>query len=159
MIKEKIDNEFKQFINMVNETKKDVAREAFRSVVEKSPVKTGSYVSSHRIGIRKSAATIEGGPGRPFGTTLLNQGEDFRGMTAGEFRQAKANALKNMSAVNRARPGDIIVIGNNIHYADQVEYIGWHGRTKSTPPYHVYGRTWAEMEVKMPFIVKRKRIL
>jgi hypothetical protein len=144
-------------IEQAGEIKKQAAREAFKSVVAKSPVKTGSYVLSHRIGI-KATKTATGEPnlkrGAPFKATYKNQGEDFTGMTKIQFAAVKQAALKRMSKINRAKPLHEIIIANNIHYADKVEYLGW----ERTGPYHVYGNTIAELQVKLPFMVKSKLV-
>ena len=151
-VTQQLEAELKQITDSANEFRKDMARKAFASVVEKSPVKTGSYVSSHRVGIKASAANIS--RGRPFESTSINQQQNFKGLTKQQHTAVKQDALKNMAKINKAKLTDVIVIANNIFYADRVEYLGW----ERTPPYHVYGRTIAELEVQIPFLVKGMRI-
>ena len=155
----KFSKKLKNFVENVgqraNRANKKIAKTAFKSIVDKSPVRTGSYVLSHRIGIKKLTSSPT--RGRGFAATYVNQpkpGEKFQRITKKQFHAVKTIAMKQTSKIDKARYFSRIVIGNNIHYADNVEYLGW----ARTGPYHVYGRTIEEMKLKIPFIVKQIRV-
>lgn len=138
--------------------KRLVARIALKKLLNRSPARSGAYMKSHNVGISKT------GSGRGIGKrhAPVNVLEDIPRMPESQ-RLALAASLYNTKKgyISTARLGDSITIYNIIPYADQVEYIGWFGSamkgrqdTLSTPAYHVYGLTIAELQVLMPLLPK-----
>lgn len=124
-------------------------REALRRIVERSPVWTGAYVKSHRVGIKKSK-TGRGFSGTHEPVVFAPPGGPY----PKRMSEAQANALRKQiynklkSRISRVEIGDTVAIFNNIPYADRVEFIGWpppEWTGMSPGPYHVYSLTKAEM--------------
>jgi hypothetical protein len=141
----------------VVKAKRLAARIALKKLLNRSPARTGSYMSSHNIGISKSKT------GRGIGQKFTSISPDFTGAQIqenigfmprmlGPAKLALAASLyaKKNTRISTAQLGDTITIYNVIPYADKVEYLGW----KKTPAYHVYGLTVAELELIMPLIPK-----
>lgn len=113
-----------------------------------SPVWSGDYVKSHRVGIQKTSA----GRGVGLGSHPVTPGK----FAIPKMSESKAISLKNelyqkkKGYISTAQPKDSIVISNNIHYADRVEFIGWI----KTRPHYPYTLTMQDMRIKFPIIVK-----
>lgn len=140
--------------------KRMAARIALKKLLYKSPARTGSYMSSHNVGISKTAS------GRGIGKGFTEIKTDRRDPTNTEFvppmPQAQKLALaaelysSKKNYISRAKFEDAITIYNNIPYADRIEYLGWYDlfpwAKNPQPPYHVYRNTISEMEVIMPMV-------
>ena len=105
---------------------KKTAEECYREIVATSPHETGSYISSHRIGIN----AVDGSD------TVYDKKNPIAEGTA------KANALTELQKLNGLKDTDTVYISNSVgfsnenHYswAANVEYTGW----PSKGPYLVY---------------------
>jgi len=114
----------------VTNVTKAIVKDVYTRIVNKSPVWTGSYVSSHRIGIDKIDGTITDLHPDEF-TDRFPPQADFM-----EAERFKAEAMDQKFRMDILQyPLKKVIISNSIHYADKVEYLGW----KKTPAYHVYG--------------------
>jgi len=124
----------KKIPEFINGLKKRVARELLISIVNpegKDPFKTGSYISSHRIGVGAPDDAV----------IILKKG-------AVTVEQAKASVLvrglsKLSSAIN---VDDDLFISNSVPWAKRVEYSGWVG----TSPYLVYEKAVQKIEPQIP---------
>lgn len=121
-----------------NEVKKEVARQCFTQIVnhEPPPIDTGSYISSHRIGI-----------GEPDDSDIVIPKKRKIGVAA-----ARQIAMTQLQKIDLAREGEPIHISNSVgaskgyDWAHHVEYAGW----KTKGPYMVYAHAalWIETQVK-----------
>ena len=129
------------------EAKKDVAAEVFKGVAKRSPVWSGPYVKSHRIGIGK----IDKRSAKP--------AIGIDGKLPPKMPEAEAEALKSEIAewetgILKRKKVDLekpIYISNSIGHARNVEYIGFQSMTQ---PYRVYGLTYQEVLAKLHNLVK-----
>lgn len=96
-----------------------------------SPVWTGSYVLSHRIGINKPS-TRKPTRNWPEDSEFVDPRYPPKA-TRAEAARIKARARKELKKVAGAKAGDKVIISNTINHADEVEDI------------HGY-RTYAHME-------------
>jgi len=120
--------------------KRAIAREAFRRIVRRSPVSSGNYVKSHRVGISKT----ESGRGISRGHEPVLPFAFSNKVPEATAEGIKAQVLaKRIPYISRAKLHDVITISNSIPYAHIVEYVGW----KKTSAYHVYGLTAQELEL------------
>jgi hypothetical protein len=145
--------------------KRTAARITLKKLLNRSPARSGAYMKSHNVGISKTGAGR--GIGRRHATVVTGK---FIPKMPDAQKLALAAKLYNQKKgyISTARLKDAITIYNVIPYADQVEYLGWYnsgteglrlgdsenGQLQTTPPYHVYGLTIAEMEVIMPLLPK-----
>jgi len=121
---------------------KTAATEVYESIVKKSPICTGSYVLSHRIGINFENSS----PPTRVNQELQNiciQDEAVKHL----LRQ---QAMMAMSIIKTAQHVQSIIVSNAIEHAIDVEYIGW----PVTPAYHVYGLTYLEIKQRLPEILR-----
>ena len=113
------------------------ANATMKSLVSLSPVWSGSYVKSHRVGI--NFKDPRHAPVHHIVHVALNNWY----FPVSKMSSAMATRLRNKVAevreknLSAAKPGDKIIISNSIDYAPTVEYIGW----EKTGPYHVYAKT------------------
>lgn len=97
---------------------KEITTTAFKTIVLLSPVKTGAYVENHRIGI----GGIDHGPPVYYPEEIESSGTQL--MTPRSV-SVKLKALEKLDLkLAQIKLGDRIVLSNNSHYADKVEY-GW----------------------------------
>ena len=93
---------------------------------EPPPFKTGSYMSSHRVGINETVTTD---------TVIKKEG-------VRTLEQSQGRALAEFRKIKDVKPEDTITISNSVGYstkygyswARNVEYRGWN----DTSPYYVY---------------------
>ena len=110
----------------VNETKQKMAKTALRELIIASPVRTGNYIKSHKVGIN----------------TQVMHHEPVNFQWHEPMPEAMALALKQALFTELAAEtleadfDDFIIISNSIPYADRVEFIGW----MLTPAYHPFGK-------------------
>ena len=102
----------------------DVATKAFKRIVARSPIHTGSYVLSHRIGVKAKDSSVA-----------------MRLFPAVNKEGVKKEALGELIKLKQVGPFDTIIISNCIPHNINVEYVGW----KHTPAYQVYGLTFIEL--------------
>lgn len=138
-LKGSFDKQLQEFIGNITQRtilgKREMARQALSYMIKLSPVWTGAYVKSHKVGVNSVDGTFE--QPDPFMNLLKKKTE------------AQAYAIKaETEAVNTAklqaatRIFDEIYISNSAPHAMMVEYIGW----KKTGPYHIYKKT--QLKVK-----------
>jgi len=130
----------------VTEIKRETARRALAGVIMRSPVHSGDYVKSNRVGI--TTKTSGRGVGLGFHLTPGNKWLMSRHPSPWKLKLDLYGQKK--LRISAAKFEDTIVIYNNIPYADQVEFIGW----ELTPPYHPFGHTINLMNIQFPLIVK-----
>jgi len=117
----------------------------------KDPFKTGSYISSHRVGINKVDTS----------DTVI---KDVGIIT---IAKAKSNAMKEMDKIKNIKLDDTITISNSVGYstkngyswAGKVEYSGWPN--SSVKPYLVYEKAVAKTMIALPGIastIKDKKV-
>ena len=107
----------------------------------KNPFKTGSYISSHRVGINQVDTSD---------TVIKKQGTRT-------LEQAKGRALSELRKIKDIKPDDTITISNSVGYstkygyswARDVEYAGWD----RTSPYLVYEKAVAKTMAALPKVV------
>jgi len=107
----------------------------------KNPFKTGSYISSHRVGINQVDTSD---------TVIKKQGTRT-------LEQAKGRALSELRKIKDIKPDDTITISNSVGYstkygyswARDVEYAGWD----RTGPYLVYEKAVIKTMAALPKIV------
>jgi hypothetical protein len=112
----------------------------------KDPFKTGSYISSHRVGINKVDTS----------DTVIYQ----KGIRTKDV--AKGRAYLELKKIKNIKPEDTITISNSVGYstkygyswARNVEYRGWG----KTGPYLVYEKAVAKTMAAMPKIVASVRM-
>lgn len=103
-----------------------IAEKMVDSIVELSPVDTGTYIMAH------SAATSDTGGA----ATRSSEGKP-RGRSKSQFANlARGNLMRSVSA-RAIQASDTIYFRNSAIHARRVENIGW--ATQS--PYHVYSQT------------------
>ena len=121
-----IDTYLKRLKKAVNKTKQKMAHTAIHELISASPVRTGSYINSHKVGIN----------------TLVTGHEKVYTIWQPAMLPAMQKALKAykskrmMGEVLSADFDDTIIISNLIPYADRVEYIGW----QKTSAKHPFGK-------------------
>jgi len=106
----------------------ETAKGALMDIInnEPAPFKTGSYISSHRVGINQEDTSD---------TVIKKEG-------VRSLEQAKGRALAEMRKIKNIKDTDTIIISNSVGYsthygyswARNVEYAGWNG----SPEYLVY---------------------
>jgi len=163
----KLKNAFNKLIKVIKKGEKtykqELTQEAFKSLVDLSPVSTGSYVLSHRIGINQkdTSVTLKKGPnpglykvlafGNPARASALHEKAVFRSLKKAKTT-AKPKALKQINKkLKKIGPDDSVIISNSIPHAVNVEYVGW----MKTPPYQVYGLTYEYLRLKEKSIMKK----
>ncbi|RLD57846.1 MAG: hypothetical protein DRI97_04435 [Bacteroidetes bacterium] len=114
---------------------KETATRAIDSVTRRSPVKSGRYIKSHRV-------TIDGeAPAPPekmkFGTIPQS--------TA--VQSVMGSLLLKVSAAKQFKK---ITISNGLHYARNIEYLGW----EKTGPYQVYHHAMNDIKASMPSVIR-----
>jgi hypothetical protein len=118
----------------VNKTKQNMATDALKTLITTSPVRTGSYIKSHQVGI----------------DTIIAHHEPVYHEIQPGIPEAAVTALKSAmfvelnGEVQNAKFDNTIYISNSIPYANQVEYIGW----MFTPAYHPYGIAMTTLKAK-----------
>jgi len=128
-----------------NDAKKTLAKQATRKVIDYSPVRTGAYVTSHRIGIDQIDPSHE-----PFIT--VGPGEEIPPKMPTALAAALKESLyaKHSTEISRAPFDKDIYVSNSIPYANQVEYIGW----RLTEARHVYHKANLDLKAVAPIVVK-----
>ena len=104
---------------------REIASLAFKTAVGFSPVDTGSYVTSHRIGI---------GHIDPSFTLHFTPGANMSAMKA----EALSRELSKIEAINKV---SVIYLSNRVPHAINVEFTGWWTDNGFVPPYMVYNAT------------------
>jgi hypothetical protein len=145
-VKRSLDDFIEGAIEAAEETKKKAAAECFRAVMKKSPVWSGQYIRSHRVGIGKLD--------KRHGKSSLGSSFAF----PPKMEESAANSLK--ASLNEFETRILlgkkisidksIYISNSIGHAADVEYIGW----KYTGPHHVFGLAAEKMKTRFPQILK-----
>lgn len=138
--------DFKEEIrNEGNLVLRKYAMAAYNGVIAHSPIYTGRYVLSHRVGIGHKDTSVN----KPI-LHVAQFKADAIGKGAMLWRvYGKLNALratakaKILTATLLDRK---IIISNSVEYAEQVEYLGWHFGQHHVPPYHVYGKTYNKLQ-------------
>jgi len=128
---------------------KTMARRIHGRLVSRSPIVSGSYVLSHQIGMhgKNSEVVTVDSPTGSAGERIPHPNR--RGIASQATNRAQ-RIIGNAKGFSR------IIISNSIHYAINVEYLGWlspDGK-KATPPYFVYTQTDLDMKSEMPEIIK-----
>ena len=135
----------------VTRIKRETARQALSGLIMRSPVHSGDYVRSNRVGITKN--TSGRGVGLGYHTSPGNKW--LMAKHPHPWKLKLDLYAKKKLRISAAKFEDTIVIYNNIPYADTVEYIGW----ELTPAYHPFGHTINFMNIKFPIIVKTEGII
>lgn len=154
MMKKDIDNFLDQLKTGINKKKNRFALVAAKKLTNRSPVLTGLYVRNHKVGIGKINTKMTGEywmdlPGMDkFGITVFAKPKSE---TKQNIKRKKA-FTKMRPKITAAKFENHIFISNRVHYANEVEYIGW----KRTGPYHVYGLTSGELQLVFPIMMKAK---
>ena len=130
----------------VTEIKRETARRVLSGVIMRSPVHSGDYVKSHRVGI----TTKTSGRGVGLGHHPMTMGKWLMPRHPQPWKLKLDLYGKKKLRISAAKFEDTIVIYNNIPYADTVEFIGW----ELTPAYHPFGHTINLMNIQFPIIVK-----
>jgi len=139
-------------------TKIIAARFVVDKLVQFSPIWSGAYIKSHRLGIGRKDRSHE-----PYITV-----EGFESMMARRLTPSAmirvieyvTDKLKDQ-AFDIKKNTDYVHITNSIPYGDQVEYLGWSGWSKeggqvamdSTRAYHTYAKA------RLALIANKKGIL
>jgi hypothetical protein len=115
---------------------KDIASKFLGALIKRSPILTGRYVKSHKVGIdQKDTSTA----------SLI-------GTLQKDRRSAAASALMSgLNVIRSAQKFNAIYISNSLHYAHKVEYTGW----KNSPPYFVYHHATMDMMGKADEVIKK----
>lgn len=111
---------------------------ALQGVIERTPVWTGSYLLSHRVGINAKSTEPP---------TYINQHPEFNGLTPGEEEAYRQKAMMQANKIQTAQNINSVWVSNGIGHAPDVEYIGW---PSGKPPYHTYGLTYTWLKASMP---------
>ena len=112
---------------------KRVAVTTLGILVQRSPIVTGRYVSSHKV----------------VGDKMMDMPE--RDIQSNR-RSAAATAMsRGQNAIGRMENPKSITIKNTVHYAQNVE-TGW----ETAPGYFVYGHTANDMIEETPRIIKQE---
>ena len=145
-----IDVQFDQLTKKVNSNIADTLAEAARTCLlnvinpdGKDPYKTGSYISSHRVGVNIVDTS----------DTVIYQ----VGIRTKEV--AKARAYLELKKITNIKPDDTITISNSVGYstkygyswARNVEYAGWAGQG----PYLIYEKAALEAMDDIPKYVQQ----
>lgn len=122
---------------------KDAARKTLARLCANSPIRTGRYCLSHKVGLNRASTDTE-----PNRFTRITDRRTIVGRARGIGQQV----------IMRAKETDTIVINNTAHYASRVEYLGWPAPpvgiwTGEIGPYHVYGLTTEEMRHKLKDVI------
>jgi hypothetical protein len=122
-------------IQRLDIAKQEIAKEIFTRVITRSPVDTGSFCLSNKVGIG-----------------VIDHSKVFKTVPALNATAIKAEALAaGVAKIMSSGSADTIYISNSIPHALIVEKLGW----KNTPAYFVYGLSLAGVRVKLPQIIKR----
>lgn len=122
--------------NAGEEITKSMAKKFLGALIKRSPVLTGRYVKSHKVGIDQKNTDVA-----PFSPKLQT-----------DRRSAAASAnITGMNEIGHAKNFKKIYISNSLFYADRVEYLGW----KNTPPYFVYHHATLDIIGSKDEIVKK----
>jgi hypothetical protein len=114
--------------NDIDDFRNQIAEDLVKRIIARSPVQTGSYVLSHRVGADGADNSIAMRP-----DTYIEQNPDG----------LRTQVLADLAAeIKRVPKGVSIYVSNSVGHAPNVEYIGW----KRRGPYHVYGLS--VMEIK-----------
>jgi len=106
-----------------------VAHEVYNHIVNNTPIWTGSYMLSHRVGINQKSSEPP---------TYVNQEEGFLGLAPGQADEYRSRAYSRILDLSIQDNIQFVYISNDIGHAADVEYIGW----ANTPAYHVYGKAY-----------------
>lgn len=133
----------KEMKGKMAETLAETARTCLLNVINPDgidPFKTGSYISSHRVGVNKVDTS----------DTVIYQ----EGIRTKEV--AKGRAYLELKKIKNIKPEDTITISNSVGYstkygyswARNVEYVGW----KNKGPYLIYEKAVAKTMAALPKI-------
>ncbi|RLA56949.1 MAG: hypothetical protein DRR04_13615 [Gammaproteobacteria bacterium] len=122
---------------------KATARHTHGRLIARSPIVTGSYVLSHKVGLNgKDSSVTYGDP--------LPVDEHGERIAQPNRRSVVGYAIaKGQQVIAKAHRPKKFVLSNSIHYAPNVEFMGW----ANSPAYHVYALTLLEMREEMKPIV------
>jgi len=115
---------------------KNIATEVYAQVIENTPIWTGSYLLSHRVGINGKSSEPP---------TYTNQDIEFTGLSQDTVSAYKDQAWKRILSIETSEQIESVYISNDIGHAAHVEYIGW----TMTPAYHVYGKAYLSTKLLM----------
>lgn len=125
----------------INITKQKLAQDTLIDVVGFSPVWSGTYVESHKVGLDNIILEHEKPYYGPPFPDKLNEGHALA---------LKVGVVNDLSPViDKAEFRNTIFISNSIPYANQVEFGGG-----LTPAYHPYGRAALKLKAKMFLMAK-----
>ena len=158
-INQSLDDFVKGAIDAATDAKKEAAAECFKRVVKKSPVWSGPYVKSHKIGVgkidRRAAKSVIQADMENSQQGMASEILYPQKMSSAEAAALKSelNEFETRILLGKKVNIDIpIYVSNSVSHASEVEYIGW----KKTGPYHVYGLTAEEMKTRLSQILKLK---
>jgi hypothetical protein len=116
-----------------------VAEKIADSIVDNSPVDTGTYILAHVAGVGESDAEA----------TRSSQGKQ-RGRNRAQFVGLAKGNLKRSVSASAVAAGNEIWFRNRALHAARVEYLGWaaplfgrSGTGSTKQPYHVYAKARA----------------
>jgi len=116
---------------------KKVAVKTLGILVQRSPILTGRYVSSHKV----------------VGDKMMNMPEREEQKNR---RSAASTAMsRGQNTIGRMENPKSITIENTVHYAQNVE-TGWHFEHGAAPGYFVYTHTANDMLEETPRIIKEE---
>ena len=142
-----------QFDKVIKETKdkiglilENTAKTCLMHIINpdgEDPFKTGSYISSHRVGINQVDTSD---------TVIKKKG-------VRTLEQAKGRALAELRKIKDIKPEDTITISNSVGYstkygyswAGRVEYVGW-GDQNGRDAYLIYEKAVAKTMAALPKI-------
>lgn len=119
----------------VENTKKQAVEVMFKELMRLSPVVTGSYLMSHRIG--------EG---------LVDRGYHVIPQTSRRWNEGniRARLVGYLNAFLKRRVAGDIFLSNSVPWAKNIEFEGWHfpgGGSK--PPYRVYRKAYLRAQAAL----------
>jgi len=131
--------------------KQDLARKTLAKLVARSPVLTGQYILSHKVGINEPDLSYEHTLPTLKLRKNISKGKQI-GTNIGVNRRSVEMKAKSVGQQKIMQAGykDTIYISNSVPHAVNVEYLGWAKK----PALHVYGLTKAEMRLQAQAIVK-----
>ena len=117
--------------------------DAYRGIMLRSPVDTGRFRASHRIGINQVDTTVE-----PESKTKSKRGIGER-LNSDEFRRASSK----LSGIGW---GVTIHITNSLPYAQKLE--NGSSAQNSNQPDGIYGATFAELRANLEAAIRAARL-
>ena len=122
--------------NAEHEVMKATARKFLGALIKRSPILTGRYVKSHKVGIDSPDDSIA---------------PNAYGIAADRKSAASSALMSGLNVIKNAQKFSSIYISNSLHYAKNVEYLGW----KNTGPYYVYHHATMDIMEDTSKIIKK----